>query len=245
VNSDKPEAPRVRVAALRRDYRVGSTTIAALRGINLEVWPGEMVAVMGASGSGKSTLMNLIGCLDRPTAGQYWLDGELVSERSSGELATIRNRKIGFVFQTFNLLPRASAVKNVMLPLLYAGTSGQQARQRCFEALTAVGLADRVDHKPSQLSGGQQQRVAIARALVNGPRLLLADEPTGNLDTRTSIEMMQIFQQLNADGMTVILITHEPDIAAYCARRVTLQDGVVVADEFNPAPVRASEVVAA
>jgi putative ABC transport system ATP-binding protein len=203
-----------------------------------------MVAIMGASGSGKSTLMNLIGCLDRPTAGQYWLEGELVSERSSGELATIRNRKIGFVFQTFNLMPRASAVKNVMLPLLYAGVSGQPARQRCLSALAAVGLADRVDHKPPQLSGGQQQRVAIARALVNGPRLLLADEPTGNLDTRTSIEMMQIFQELNADGMTVILITHEPDIAAYCARQITLQDGVVIADEMNPAPVRASEVAA-
>jgi putative ABC transport system ATP-binding protein len=244
MNVHNPEDPIVRVKDLRREYRVGSNTIAALRGVTLEVAPGEMVAIIGASGSGKSTLMNLIGCLDRPTAGQYWLAGELVSERSGAELATIRNRKIGFVFQTFNLMPRATALNNVMLPLLYAGVSGRPARERCRQALAVVGLAERLDHKPLQLSGGQQQRVAIARALVNRPRLLLADEPTGNLDTRTSIEMMQIFQELNADGMTVILITHEPDIAAFCSRQVTLGDGVVVGDELNPNPARASERLA-
>jgi putative ABC transport system ATP-binding protein len=240
-----PPVPIVRVENLGRDYRLGASDIAALRGLDLEIWPGEMVAIMGASGSGKSTLMNVLGCLDRPTAGRYWLDGQLVSERSGTELAAIRNRKIGFVFQTFNLLPRATALKNVMLPLLYAGVTGRSARERCRQALTAVGLAERLDHKPQQLSGGQQQRVAIARALVNGPRLLLADEPTGNLDTRTSVEMMQIFQALNADGMTVIVVTHEPDVADYCGRRVTLQDGRLIDDQPHPNPSQASAVLAA
>jgi putative ABC transport system ATP-binding protein len=244
VNEAVP-VPIVRIEGLRREYRVGAAVVAGLRGVDLEVWPGEMVAIMGSSGSGKSTLMNLLGCLDRPTTGRYWLDGQLVSERSAAELAGIRNRKIGFVFQTFNLLPRATALKNVMLPLLYAGVTGRAARERCTRALTAVGLAERLDHTPQQLSGGQQQRVAIARALVNGPRLLLADEPTGNLDTRTSVEMMQIFQQLNADGMTVIVVTHEPDIANYCSRRVTLQDGEVVDDQVQPNPTRANPEVAA
>ncbi len=236
--------PIIRVQGLRREYRLGANVVTALRGLDLEIWPGEMVAIMGPSGSGKSSLMNLLGCLDRPTSGQYWLDGQLVSDLSGDRLAAVRNRKLGFVFQTFNLLPRSTALKNVMLPLLYAGITGQPARDRCGQALAAVGLAERLEHKPPQLSGGQQQRVAIARALVNGPRLLLADEPTGNLDTRTSIEMMEIFQELNADGMTVVLVTHEPDIAEYCGRQVTLQDGELVGDETHPAPTQASVLLA-
>jgi putative ABC transport system ATP-binding protein len=234
----------IKLEHMRRDYQLGGNTVEALRGVSLEVQPGEMLAIMGPSGSGKSTLMNLIGCLDRPTAGRYWLDGQLVSERSGSELAAIRNRQLGFVFQTFNLLPRATALNNVMLPLLYAGIGGRPARDRCRQALESVGLGARVHHKPQQLSGGQQQRVAIARALVNGPRLLLADEPTGNLDGHTSIEMMQIFQELNADGMTVVLVTHEPDIANYCGRQVVLQDGLVVEDRVNAHPALATEVLA-
>jgi putative ABC transport system ATP-binding protein len=237
--------PVIRVEQLRRDYRLGPNVVAALRGLDLEIWPGEMVAIMAPSGAGKSTLLNLLGCLDRPTAGRYWLDGQLVSELSEAQLAAVRNRKIGFVFQTFNLLPRATALKNVMLPLLYAGITGAPARERCRQALAAVGLSDRINHRPSELSGGQQQRVAIARALVNGPSLLLADEPTGNLDSRTSIEVMEIFQELNADGMTVVLVTHETDIAAFCGRQVNLQDGELVGDQPNPNPVRASALLAA
>ena len=242
-NGVEPD-PVIRVEELRRDYRLGSNVVAALRGLDLEIWPGEMVAIMAPSGAGKSTLLNLLGCLDRPTAGR-WLDGQLVSELSEAQLAAVRNRKIGFVFQTFNLLPRATALKNVMLPLLYAGITGAPARERCRQALAAVGLSDRINHRPSELSGGQQQRVAIARALVNGPSLLLADEPTGNLDSRTSIEVMEIFQELNADGMTVVLVTHERDIAAFCGRQVNLQDGELVADQLNPNPARASAQLAA
>jgi putative ABC transport system ATP-binding protein len=237
--------PVIRVEQLQREYRMGSNVVAALRGLDLEIWPGEMVAIMAPSGSGKSTLLNLLGCLDRPTGGRYWLDGQLVSELSESQLAAVRNRKIGFVFQTFNLLPRATALKNVMLPLLYAGIMGPAARERCRQALAAVGLSDRMNHRPTELSGGQQQRVAIARALVNGPSLLLADEPTGNLDTRTSVEVMDIFQELNDDGMTVVLVTHEPDIAGYCSRQINLQDGALIGDARNPDPVRASAVLAA
>jgi putative ABC transport system ATP-binding protein len=237
-------APVIRIEQLRREYRMGSNVVVALRGLDLEIWPGEMVSIMAPSGSGKSTLLNVLGCLDRPTAGRYWLDGQPVSELSESALATVRNRKIGFVFQTFNLLPRATALKNVMLPLLYAGITGPPARERCRQALAAVGLSERMNHRPTELSGGQQQRVAIARALVNGPSLLLADEPTGNLDSRTSIEVMEIFQELNDDGMTVVLVTHEPDIASFCGRQITMHDGGLVGDERNPDPVRARALLA-
>jgi putative ABC transport system ATP-binding protein len=239
--------PVIRTEHLRREYRLAANVpaVVALQGLDLEVEPGEMLAIMGPSGSGKSSLMNLLGCLDRPTSGRYWLDGRLVSQLSSSQLAAVRNRNIGFVFQTFNLLPRVTALNNVRLPLQYAGVGGASARERCRTALSNVGLADRADHKPAQLSGGQQQRVAIARALVNGPRLLLADEPTGNLDTRTSVEMMRIFQDLNADGMTIVLVTHEPDIADYCTRQIVLQDGELIADRSHPRPTRATDLLAA
>ena len=215
---------------LEKVYVMGDVEVRALRGVSLTIGKGEFVAVMGASGSGKSTLMNILGCLDRPSEGSYFLAGREVSRLSRDELAAIRNGVLGFVFQGFNLLPRTSAIENVELPMLYQGVSSRDRRDRAAEALTRVGLGDRLDHTPAQLSGGQQQRVAIARALVNRPTLLLADEPTGNLDSRTSIEVMGIFQELNDQGLTVLLVTHESDISDHARRVVTFKDGVLLSD---------------
>ena len=223
----------IRTEGLRKYYVLGAETVRAVRGVDLEVSRGEFVAIMGASGSGKSTFMNLIGCLDTPTAGQYWLNGRKVSELSDDQLARVRNRDIGFVFQTFNLLPRATALHNVELPLIYAGVPARQRRKRAEEKLERVGLGDRMHHKPPELSGGQRQRVAIARALVNDPALLLADEPTGNLDSTTSREIVQILVELNRTGQTILMVTHEPDIAASASRQIHLTDGLVDRDFFN------------
>jgi putative ABC transport system ATP-binding protein len=214
-----------------KTYVMGDVSVEALRGVSLAVDDGDFVAIMGASGSGKSTLMNVLGCLDRPTSGVYRLAGDEVSRLPAERLARTRNRFIGFVFQSFNLLARTSALENVELPLLYAGVPARERHARATEALRRVGLGDRADHHPNQMSGGQQQRVAIARALVNGPRLLLADEPTGNLDSRTSEDVMRIFQELGRTGITVVLVTHEPDIADYAARVITMRDGRVLSDE--------------
>ena len=222
--------PLIEVRGLSKSYVMGSNTVAALRSVSLTIGEGEFVAIMGASGSGKSTFMNLLGCLDTPTAGEYRLAGEKVSDMSGDALAAIRNRRIGFVFQQFNLLPRTSALDNVQLPLLYASTPAAQRRQRAMARLSQVGLATRHDHHPSQLSGGQQQRVAIARALVNDPALILADEPTGALDSRTSLEIMVLLQQLNAAGMTIVMVTHEADIAAFASRMITFRDGEIISD---------------
>ena len=236
ANVNNQSTPVIVVHDLHKTYSLGQTRVHALRGVSLEVSSGEFVAVRGPSGSGKSTFMNLIGCLDRPTQGSYWLNGNLVSDMSNQELALARNRLIGFVFQGFNLLSRASAKGNVELPMIYAGLSKHLRERRARQALDLVGLASRMDHKPNELSGGQQQRVAIARALVNSPALLLADEPTGNLDTRTSVEIMAVLQALNQEGLTIVLVTHEPDIAAYTKRQVVFRDGKLVRDEpvLNP-----------
>jgi len=222
--------PLVRLEDVTKVYRMGEVELRALAGVTLEIQAGDFTAIMGASGSGKSTMMNLLGCLDRPTTGRYLLDGQDISSLSNDELARLRNRTLGFVFQSFNLLARTSALENVELPLLYSGVPAAERRQRAEESLQRVGLGDRIDHHPNQMSGGQQQRVAIARALVNRPRILLADEPTGNLDSRTSEDVMALFQDLGRTGITVLLVTHEPDIAAYAARVITMRDGLVRSD---------------
>jgi putative ABC transport system ATP-binding protein len=223
----------ISVKELTKIYIMGTTQVKALQGVSLNIDRNEYVALMGPSGSGKSTLMNLLGCLDSPTGGEYWLNGTNVSTMTDGELAEVRNKEIGFVFQTFNLLPRLSALENVALPLVYAGMSRSQRNERAQEVLDSVGLGDRVDHKPNELSGGQRQRVAIARALVNNPSIILADEPTGNLDTKTSVEIMGIFEEIHQKGNTVILVTHEPDIAEHAHRIIRLRDGLVELDERN------------
>jgi putative ABC transport system ATP-binding protein len=222
--------PLVRLEDVTKVYRMGDVELRALAGVTLDLQPGEFTAIMGASGSGKSTLMNLLGCLDRPTSGRYLLEGREISSLGNDELAALRNQTIGFVFQSFNLLSRTSALENVELPLLYSGVQAAERRQRAEESLQRVGLGDRIDHHPNQMSGGQQQRVAIARALVNRPRIILADEPTGNLDSRTSEDVMALFQELGRTGITVILVTHEPDIAAFAARVITMRDGLVRSD---------------
>jgi putative ABC transport system ATP-binding protein len=223
----------IRTEGLKKDYVLGAETVRAVRGVDIEIRTGEFVAFMGPSGSGKSTFMNMIGCLDTPSAGQYWLNGQLVSQLTDDQLARVRNKEIGFVFQTFNLLPRASALHNVELPLIYAGIPAKERRRRAEEKLALVGLADRIDHKPPEMSGGQRQRVAIARALVNEPALLLADEPTGNLDSVTSGDIMRQLTELNEEGQTIVLVTHEHDIAEFARRQVHLKDGVIERDFLN------------
>jgi putative ABC transport system ATP-binding protein len=223
--------PLIKITNIKRDFPLGNEIVYVLKGIDLEINKGEYVALMGPSGSGKSTLMNILGCLDTPTSGTYILNGKHVSEM---QLAGIRNKEIGFVFQTFNLMPRTTALDNVALPMVYAGHSKSERVERATEVLTQVGLQDRMDHKPNQLSGGQRQRVAVARALVNKPSIILADEPTGNLDSKTSVEIMNLFNEIHANGNTVILVTHEEDIAAYAHRIIRLRDGIIESDSQNP-----------
>jgi putative ABC transport system ATP-binding protein len=232
--ADVPRDAIIVVRNMKREYVMGSETVRALRGVDFTIRRNEFVAIMGPSGSGKSTLMNLIGCLDSPSEGEYWLNGHRVSELGDDELARIWNREIGFVFQTFNLLPRASALQNVELPMIYAGISAKERRKAAEDALARVGLAERMSHRPNELSGGQRQRVAIARALVNNPSIILADEPTGNLDSKTSEEILTLFEQLYSDGQTIILVTHEHDIAAHARRQVHLKDGMIESDGPTP-----------
>ena len=230
--------PIINIKGITRDFPLGSEVVKVLKGIDLNINKGEYVALMGPSGSGKSTLMNLLGCLDTPTSGTYILNGKDVSQMSDDELAGIRNKEIGFVFQTFNLLPRTTALDNVALPMVYAGYKKPQRVERATEVLTQVGLSDRMDHRPNQLSGGQRQRVAVARALVNRPSIILADEPTGNLDSKTSLEIMGLFNEIHSNGNTVILVTHEEEIATYAHRVIRLRDGVIESDNVNPNPHR-------
>tara|TARA_B100000965_G_scaffold346739_1_gene318420 strand:- start:217085 stop:217840 length:756 start_codon:yes stop_codon:yes gene_type:complete len=226
----------IKLEDLRKEFIMAGNPLQVLKGISIDIAEGEFVTIMGASGSGKSTMLNILGCLDQASSGIYELDGEIIRNMNKNELAEIRNRKIGFVFQSYNLLARTTAIENVELPLLYNNTlTNKEIRKRALEALDMVGLSDRLHHTPSQLSGGQQQRVAIARSLVNDPRVILADEATGNLDTKTSYEVMSIFQELNRRGKTIVFVTHEPDIAAFSSRTITLRDGHVIKDEINPA----------
>ena len=239
----KPEVPVIAVHDVHKYYELGETRVHALRGASMNIERGEFVAIMGASGSGKSTFMNILGCLDRPTSGRYLLDGVDVGQYSKIELAAIRNGKIGFVFQGFNLLSRTTALENVELPTIYARISKEERQKRALEALKLVGLSDRVEHFPSQLSGGQQQRVAIARALVNRPAILLADEPTGNLDSRTSVEIMEVLQALNDQGLTIVLVTHEHDISHFAKREVVFRDGKIRRDAAVSDRARAAEIL--
>ncbi|MFE8602306.1 ABC transporter ATP-binding protein [Archangium gephyra] len=231
MNGQLQQMPLIALRGVSKIYQTGDVEVAALRSVDFHVEPGEFVAIMGSSGSGKSTLMNILGCLDRPTSGQYFLDGQDVSRLDRNGLAIVRNRTLGFVFQSFNLLARTSALENVELPMLYAGVPARERKRRAQEALERVGLGARLDHHPRQLSGGQQQRVAIARALVSQPRVILADEPTGNLDSRTSIEVMALFQELRHEGITLVLVTHEPDIASHAGRVVVVRDGRIISDK--------------
>ncbi|MDC0672223.1 MULTISPECIES: ABC transporter ATP-binding protein [Nannocystis] len=235
--------PILAATDLVKTYKMEDVEVRALRGVSLAVHPGEFVSVMGTSGSGKSTLMNILGCLDRPTSGSYKLAGREVSQLGRGDLATVRNKVLGFVFQSFNLLARTSALENVELPMVYAGVGGAERRERAQQSLEKVGLGKRLDHTPAQLSGGQQQRVAIARAIVNRPKVILADEPTGNLDSRTSIEIMALFQELGRSGITIVLVTHEPDIAEFTSRVVMMRDGKVLSD-VTQTPVDARAALA-
>ena len=238
--SEKKEI--IKVEKLRREFIVGGEKVKALRGVSFTIREGEFVTIMGTSGSGKSTLLNILGCLDTPTSGEYWLDGTSVQSMSKNQRAITRNRKIGFVFQNYNLLPKTTAIENVELPLLYnPGVGAKERRERAIRALEAVGLSERLNHKSNQMSGGQQQRVAIARALVNNPVIILADEATGNLDTRTSFSILTLFQDLHKKGRTIIFVTHNPELAEYSSRNIVLKDGRVVSDTYNPTPASARE----